>query len=43
MIDVLNRAAPAADEQERSRYFLLIAELAHLGEEAEKETPRQPG
>ena len=36
--------APAVDEQGRDRYFLLLTELARLGEEAEREAgPRVVG
>jgi hypothetical protein len=39
---ILAGDAPRFDEQGRDRYFLLIAELARLREEAQKETTRQP-
>ena len=43
IIDVLTGAAPAMDEQGRDRYFLLITDLARIGEEAEREAKQADG
>src|SRR5262249_11711049 len=43
IIAICTGDAPAADEQGRDRYFLLIAKLARLGEEAEKGAAQADG